>query len=120
LCSMPLDLTVDRLNPTTAVVAIDGALTLGTGLKMVDTQVQQLIADGVDRLVLDLSQCSYCDSAGLGFLVNAYRSIEERGALRQCGVGARVMALLKLTRTDSILLCDADRAASLEKLGSTV
>jgi anti-anti-sigma factor len=117
---MPLDLTVDRVNPTTAVVAIDGPLTLGTGLKMVDTQVQQLIADGVDRLVLDLSLCSYCDSAGLGFLVNAYRLVEERGgALRLCGVGARVTTLLKLTRTDNILPCDADRAASLEKLGST-
>lgn len=114
---MLLEMTTDRLDPVTAVVIINGSLTLGTNLKMLEAQVRQLVIDGVDRLVLDLSECAYSDSAGLGFLLHIHGMIMERGgAMRLCGVSERLMALLRMTRTDSILTIDAYRQASLDAL----
>ena len=117
LCGMALDMTIDRLDQGSAVVAITGSLTLGLNLKMVEAEVQQLIGGGVNRLILDLGACAYSDSAGLGFLIHTYGMITERGGtMRLCGVSERVMELLRMTKTDGIMPCDADRQDSLAKL----
>jgi len=116
-CGMLLEMTIDRLDPVTAAVIINGSLTLGTNLKMMEAQVRQLIIDGVDRLVLDLTDCPYSDSAGLGFLIHTYGLIGERqGSMRLCGVSERVTALLRMTRTDKLIPCDPTRQESVEKL----
>jgi anti-sigma B factor antagonist len=114
---MALDITVDTLNAASAVVAIHGSLTLGSNLKMVEGQVQQLIEEGVRKLVLDLTDCQYSDSAGLGFLIHTYGLVSARGGtIRLCGVSERVMDLLKMTKTDMLMPCDVDLQASLDKL----
>jgi len=110
---MLLEMTIDRLDPVTAVVIINGSLTLGTNLKMMEAQVRQLILDGVDRL----TDCAYSDSAGLGFLIHTYGLIGERqGSMRLCGVSERVMGLLRMTRTDKLIPCDPTRQESVEQL----
>jgi anti-sigma B factor antagonist len=114
---MALDITVDTLNSASAVVAIHGSLTLGSNLKMVEGQVQQLIEEGVKKLVLDLTDCQYSDSAGLGFLIHTYGLISAQGGtVRLCGVSERVMELLRMTKTDALMPCDADRQVSIGKL----
>jgi anti-sigma B factor antagonist len=114
---MPLDITVDILNAGSGVVSIHGSLTLGSNLKMVEGQVQQLIEEGVQKLVLDLTDCQYADSAGLGFLIHTYGLVSQRGGtIRLCGVSERVMDLLKMTKTDAMMPCDSDLQASLGKL----
>ena len=115
---MALDATVERLNQLSAIVAVRGPLSLGTNLKIVDTQVQQLIEEGVVKLVLDLTECPYCDSAGLGVMVHAYGLLDAKGGkIRLCGVSDRVAALLKMTHTEALLPCDADSAASIAAMG---
>ena len=109
---------VDRIDEQTAVVAVSGPLTLGTNLKILDTQMQELVADGVTRLVVDLGESAYADSSGLGLLVHAYGLVNERrGAIRLCGVSERIASLLRMTKADGFLPSDADRAASLAALG---
>lgn len=117
---MPLETTIERLGAECAVVSIQGGLTLGTNLKTLDSNLQEWISSGVTRLVLDLSDCGYCDSAGLGVLVHAFGFMAQRGgSMRLAHVGSRVMDLLKMTKTDGILPCDPDRASSLAALGCT-
>jgi len=38
----------------------------------VDTKLQQLVQDGVSKLVADVTACACIDSAGLGTLVYVY------------------------------------------------
>jgi anti-anti-sigma factor len=115
---MALELTTEKLDAHTAVVTMTGSLTLGTNLKIADTQLQQLITDGVTRLVLDLTACPYSDSAGLGVLVHTYGLLREHGgAIRLCGTPERVSALLKMTKLERLLPCDPDRATSIAELG---
>lgn len=115
---MALDVTVEKLNDVSALVTARGPLSLGTNLKILDTRLQQLIADGVTRLVLDLTESPYADSAGLGVLIHAYGLIRAKsGSMRLCGVSERIDALLKLTHTETLLPCDADSAASIAAIG---
>lgn len=99
------------------IAVVHGSLTMGTNLKTVDHNLQAMIAAGGKRLVLDLTGVPYCDSAGLGLLMHAAGLVTSGGGvMRICGASERVMDLLKITRTDTLLPLDADRAASLAKL----
>jgi anti-sigma B factor antagonist len=115
---MSLDVTVEKLNDVSAVVTLTGPLSLGTNLKILDTQLQQLIEEGVVRLVLDLTACPYADSSGLGVMVHTHGLAEAKGGeIRLCGVSDRIARMLELTHTQTLLLRDADLAASIAALG---
>ena len=114
---MLLTAEIDRLSPETAVVTFQGSLTLGTSLKVADSQLQSAIAAGVTRLVIDMSGVDFLDSAGLGMLVYIYGALNEKtGTLRLCGVSQRVASVFRLTRTDSFLVMDDCREASVAAL----
>ena len=116
---MALDVTIEKLNDIVAVAAVHGALSMGTNLKTVDSNLQTLVAGGIKRLVLDLSDCPYLDSSGLGLVVMLNGLLGASGGkLRLCGVNSRVAGLLSLTRTDTFLVCDVDRAESLSAIHS--
>ena len=56
------------------------------------------------RLILDLSEVQYIDSAGLGLLVNAHVSAERGGrVLLLTGISPRVYTLLEMTRVHTVL-----------------
>ena len=114
---MLMTATIERLPEATAVVTFSGAMALGTSLKIADSQVRAAIADGVTRLVFDLTAVDNLDSAGLGMIVYTYGALREKsGTLRLCGVAPRVASLLKLTNSDSFLPIDASREESLAAL----
>lgn len=116
---MPLSATIEKLPEATAVVTLSGHMTLGSSLKVADSQINGAIADGVNRMVIDLSEVDYVDSAGLGMLVYTYGALSEKnGGLRLCGVCPRVLSLLQLTKTDTFLGIDRSREESLAALGS--
>jgi anti-anti-sigma factor len=114
---MPVSANIENLPKGIAVITLSGGLTLGTSLKIVDSQIQATIADGVTRMVIDMTDVEYVDSAGLGMLVYTYGTLnEKKGALRLCGVTPRVMALLQMTKTDVLLAIDQDRQDSMAAL----
>ncbi|HTW45992.1 MAG TPA: STAS domain-containing protein [Acidobacteriaceae bacterium] len=114
---MPLTTSIERLANETAVVTFQGPLTLGTSLKVADSQVQAAIADGVSRMVFDLAGVDFVDSAGLGLLVYVYGVLSQKnGALRLCGVSQRVLTVFQLTKTDALLAVDGCRDDSLAAL----
>jgi anti-sigma B factor antagonist len=114
---MPLSATIEKLPAATAVVTLEGHMTLGSSLKLIDSQINAAIADGVTHMVIDLTGVDYVDSAGLGMLMYTYGTLNgKNGSLRLCGVGQRVMSLLQLTKTDAVLSIDPTRAESLAAL----
>jgi len=114
---MELAVSTERIDPSTAVVTIAGPLRLSGDLNPVNITLQQLIVDGVTRLVLDLAACPYVDSAGLGTLLHTFGLLSERhGQLRLCAVNRRIEDLIVMTHTDTLLPRDPDRANSLAAL----
>jgi anti-sigma B factor antagonist len=114
---MILQMDIQKPGPGVVVARFTGALTLGTSLHAVDTQLQKVIRDGAARVVLDLTEVPYMDSAGLGVLVQASGIARQQGGdLRLCGVSQRVAELITMTRTDALLPMDTDVDTSLAAL----
>jgi len=105
---MILTSTVEQLSDGKAVIELSGPLSLGTSLKVLDSQIQNLIAGEVSDVLLDLSKVDYADSAGLGMLVHTYGLLKKKqGKLTLKGVQPRVMELLKLTAVDTLMTIEA-------------
>lgn len=104
--------TVEQLPDGKAVIAVAGSLTLGTSLKLLDSQIQNLLAASEVRdLHFDLAEVDYVDSAGLGLLVHAYGQLNARqGTMRVTGVRPRIMELLKMTKLDTFLAVEPGAA----------
>lgn len=114
---MPLEASIERVDPDIAVLTLSGPLTLGTNLKTLDATIATLIHGGARRLIFDLAASPYADSAGLGTLIHTSGLLAAHGgALRLAGVSDRILSMLKMTRTDSLIPTDADRDASLKAL----
>ena len=115
---MPLDSRFEILPEATAVLTLTGHITLGSSLAMLNAQLDRTIADSVSFLAIDLTGVDFCDSAGLGMLVNTHGLLKKKGgSLRLCAVHPHVLELLRMTNMDTVIAIDADRAASLAALG---
>jgi anti-sigma B factor antagonist len=114
ICAMILEAELTRIDPITAVFRLTGRMTLGMRLREIESKISDAANDGVERLILDLSGIDYLDSAGLGVLMILYGNMKVRGGqLRLVAPGAKVLEVLKLTHTDSILHIDQNLEAAL-------
>ncbi len=61
--------------------------------------VQDIVAEGVPKIVIDLGKISYLNSVGLGSLVGAHTSCSNRqGWLRIARIGTRIKNLFLVTK----------------------
>jgi anti-sigma B factor antagonist len=112
---MILEAELERVDSTTAVFRLTGRMTLGMRLREIESKISDVANDGIHKLVLDLSGIEFLDSAGLGALMILYGNMKVRGGqLRLVAPGAKVLDVLKLTHTDSILAIDSNLEAALE------
>ncbi len=64
-------------------------------------QLQQLIADGVSHIVVDLSKVELVDSSGIGLLIATHNSLAKAGGgLRVIGTSPEIQHLFKVMRLD--------------------
>ena len=111
---MILEAELERIDPITAVFRLTGRMTLGMRLREIESKITDAADSGVERLILDLSGIDYLDSAGLGALMILYGNMKLRGGqLRLVAPAAKVLNVLKLTHTDSILPIDPNLEAAL-------
>jgi anti-sigma B factor antagonist len=112
-----LEIDIQTVKIDTAVIVFTGPLTLGTSLQVADTRLQKTIDGGYSKLVVNLANVPFVDSAGLGTLVHASGLAKERGGmLRLCCVNDRIASLLRMTLTDGLLPVDPDANDSLAAL----
>jgi anti-sigma B factor antagonist len=71
---------VEKESSGVTVLALAGRVTLGEESNQLRTKIKEILAQGKKRLVLDLGNVSYIDSAGLGTLVAGYTSSQNQGA----------------------------------------
>ena len=109
-----------RTNGDVAIVAISGDITLSKGGDvLLKDKVQSLLQQGNRKLLLDLGNVSYVDSAGLGQLVQVYATTRHLdGQLKLLRVTKRLKDLLVLTKLLTVFECydeEADALASFKK-----
>jgi len=68
------------------------------------TLVEETVASGQNRIVVDLGGVTFIDSSGLGALIAGLKSSRQAGGdLRIAGVPEQVMTVLRLTNLDRVL-----------------
>ena len=94
----------EKLNGEVAVITVTGDITLNQGGDvLLKDKVQSLLQQGHRKLVLDLGNVSYVDSAGLGQLVQIHATAKNKGgALRLVNVTKRLKDLLVVTKLVTI------------------
>lgn len=82
-----------------SVVGLHGRIVLGEESEALRGAVKGLVAAGKKKVVLNMTDVTYIDSAGLGILVAAYVSAKTQGAsVRLCALGHKFHEVLQLTR----------------------
>jgi anti-sigma B factor antagonist len=82
-----------------AVVALDGRIVLGEESNALREKVKSLMAEGKKKVVLNMDNITFIDSAGLGTLVAAHHSVKTQGAsLRLCHLGSKFQEVLQITK----------------------
>lgn len=67
-------------------------------------RIDDLVAEGRSKLVVDLHKVDFIDSSGLGALIGGLKTARQQGGdLRIAAAGQQVRAVLKLTNLDRIL-----------------
>ena len=86
-----------------AVLSCSGRLNM-TAAPQLKGLLDRTVADGRNRVVVDLAGVDFVDSSGLGALVGGLKTARQSGGdLRIAGGGEQVLAVLGLTILDRIL-----------------
>ena len=89
----------DGAFPGEKVMVLDGVLNMQTVLEFRDAIRQQQ----PDTLVIDMSRVRYVDSSGLGALIGAYVSFEQKyKRLLLAGMNDRIWTLFRTCKVDDV------------------
>lgn len=101
---MTFDIATPGGDPS--VLILIGELDLAT-VPMLNDHIDRLVKAGHRRILLDLSQLSFCDSAGLGGFVRGNNLCTDAGGwLRLTEASGKVARTLAVTGLDTFLATD--------------
>jgi anti-sigma B factor antagonist len=97
------------------VLDIEGRIVLGEESNSFREKVKSLLAAGKKKIILNLAQVSYIDSAGLGTLVATFHSARSQGAtLKLTNLGAKFKEVLQVTKLMTVFDTYDTEAAAIE------
>lgn len=82
------------------------------------TAMIEYIQQGMNRLLLDMSNVQFIDSRGLGVLISIHKSIGPGGMLGVCAVNDKVCKVFELTRLDKIFNMYTDHDSAISAMQS--
>ena len=81
------------------ILDLKGKMTLGDGDELLRNKINSLLQTGAKKLVLNLGDVPYIDSAGLGEVVRTYTTVgRQGGALKLLNLTKRIQDLLSITK----------------------
>ena len=81
------------------VLDLKGRVTLGEGDELLKDKVNSLLNQGLKKIVLNLADVPYVDSAGLGEIVRTYTTVSRQGGnLKLVNLTKRITDLLSITK----------------------
>jgi len=110
-----------EVRPAADVVVVDmkGKLTAGLGDQILRDTIDELLAEGKRKVLLNLSEVSFLDSAGVGELVAGLRTAKRFGAdLRLLSTSDRVQSTLYMARLLPVFAMYRDESEALKGFDS--
>lgn len=98
------------------IVDVSGKVTLGDGGDVtLRDKMRSLIQQGQKKVLLNLGDVSYVDSAGLGEIVQSYATVTKNGGtLKLLNVTKRIKDLLSITKLLTVFECHDSEADALK------
>jgi anti-sigma B factor antagonist len=95
---MPLEITQRDRNGI-YLLELKGRLMLGPESTGLLTTIDNLLASGATRILINLEHVNYVDSAGLGALIEIHRKTKAKGGgLKLCNLGPNLRQALEMAR----------------------
>jgi len=96
-----------------AVVALEGRIVLGEESNALRERIKSLLAANQKKIVLNMDNVTYIDSAGLGTLVAAHTSAKsQKAGLKLSNLGSKFQEVLQVTKLLTVFdVYDSEAAA---------
>jgi anti-sigma B factor antagonist len=112
----------ERVVGDVTIVDVSGKVTLGDGGDVVlKDKMASLVQQGTKKVLLNLADVSYVDSAGLGAIVQSYATLNKSGgSLKLLNVTKRIRDLLSITKLLTVFECLDNEAEAVKSFGASV
>ncbi len=89
----------ERVVNDVTILDLKGKITLGEGDEALKDKINSLIHQNRKRILLNLAEVPYIDSAGLGEIVRTYTTVSRQGGqLKLVNLTKRITDLLMITK----------------------
>jgi anti-sigma B factor antagonist len=89
----------ERVVDDVTILDLKGKITLGEGDEVLKDKINSLLLQNRKRILLNLAEVPYIDSAGLGEIVRTYTTVSRQGGqLKLVGLTKRITDLLSITK----------------------
>ena len=89
----------ERVVNEVTILDLKGKITLGDGDEVLKDKINSLVLQNRRRILLNLAEVPYIDSAGLGEVVRTYTTVSRQGGqLKLVNLTKRITDLLSITK----------------------
>ena len=100
-----------RQDGNVAIVDLSGSIDSG----LLRKTIQELVAAGQNKVLLNIEHVTYVDSAGMGEMVSACSTVRKLGGdLKLANPQARIAHLLQMTKLSTVLAIFANEQEALK------
>lgn len=108
-----------RESKDVVIIDLSGRLTMGEACEAIRDEIHDQMRNRVRKVLLNLADVSYIDSAGLGELTAAFTSVQNRGgALKLVNLTKRVHDLMQITKLYTVFDVYDDEKKAIASFGA--
>ena len=97
---------------------LHGKMLIGEGDELLREKINSLVENGTEKIVLNLAEVPYVDSAGLGEIVRCYTTVSRKnGELKLLNLTKRIHDLLSITKLLTVFDTYDDEAEVVKSFG---
>jgi anti-sigma B factor antagonist len=100
------------------ILDMHGKMLIGEGDELLREKINSLVENGTGKIVLNLAEVPYVDSAGLGEIVRCYTTVSRKnGELKLLNLTKRIHDLLSITKLLTVFDTYEDEAEVVKSFG---
>ena len=96
------------------IIDVDGQILLGDGDVEIKKAVDDLLKRGTKKILLNLAEVPYMDSAGLGEMIRCFTALRKSGGeFKILSPNRRIIDLLTITKLLNVFDCYENESAAM-------
>lgn len=102
------------------ILDITGRIVLGEETATLRSLLNDLLSKGHNKILFNLGEVDYIDTAGLGFLINALASVRQQGGeLKLLNLAKRVQDVMQITKLYTVFDIFDDEGTAMKAFGQS-